>query len=1738
MKTLQQHRARPQRWLATLTIALLALGAPLATAAPAFAREALPALEQQVPAEQAPAEQISAEQTPAEQPAAADSPEAVEDSAPEAAPAPAPEVAPAPEAAAAPQVAVQGADAPVAAPTVTVSKTEGLNAAGETVTVTGTGFVAGDATSGARPPLAGKFAGSYVVFGRFADAWKPSENAASASRAGSGDTKWAVPAADMATIGGDAAGAIELNADGSFTATLNVTEEFAKNPGTGNYGIYTYSGSGAKAAQFETFTPITFAPKVVAPTVTVSKTEGLNAAGETVTVTGTGFVAGDATSGARPPLAGKFAGSYVVFGRFADAWKPSENAASASRAGSGDTKWAVPAADMGTIGGDAAGAIELNADGSFTATLNVTEEFAKNPGTGNYGIYTYSGSGAKAAQFETFTPISFAPKVVAPTVTVSKTEGLNAAGETVTVTGTGFVAGDATSGARPPLAGKFAGSYVVFGRFADAWKPSENAASASRAGSGDTKWAVPAADMAAIGGDAAGAIELNADGSFTATLNVTEEFAKNPGTGNYGIYTYSGSGAKAAQFETFTPITFAPKVVAPTVTVSKTTGLNAAGETVTVTGTGFLPTAETTGTRPPLAGKFTGAYVVFGRFADVWAPSANAPSASRAGSGDVKWAVHADDMATIGGAPAGAIEVKADGTFTATLNVTEEFAKNPGTGNYGIYTYGGGGAKYAPFESYTPITFAPKVATPTVTSTVAAASATDGLSVRLVGSGFGTTTAAYAAIIEKGTEASVDPASGFIAMEYWMPPAIVAGGFDKSLVAPTAALDRNKQYEVIIWKQHSLPNAGTIYARADITPTTGQWDTLFPAPQPDAEATTTTLSVDKTAVVEGSTVTATAVIAPVAASGTVNFVNGSTVVAKDVAVTGGTATASFKLAKTGSASLTAVFTPAKGALFLGSTSAAVAVAVTAKPVTPPESQTGELDWGVYSAFRDYITGPVAGGEITLSDGATAAGSGFQFTQAGGTVDLQAGKGSANYNGALRFTGHHGALDVTMSAPTLRLDSATKATLLVIVNGTRVEFATVNLAAAGTSTDKGKTLITDAPVTLSAAGATAFQGFYPAGTVIDPITVAFSTGATEPVETIGTRTALSVDKDSVLVGGSVKLSATVTPGTAQGSVIFSANGTQLGSAVRVIDGAASADAALRTVGSIALTARFVPDAGFGASSSAARTVTVTSSVLPPVKPPIVTPPTTPVVPPVVAPTTQGGSLSWGVGSVFREYIVGHIAKGSISVSGGATSASGVFQFGQSGGSFNQGSGTGTADYAGSVRFTGHGGILDLTFSNPTLSVSSASSASLTLTVNGSRVDFATVDLGAASRSSLNGATVFSGAPVTLTSAGAGAFQGYYPAGQALDPMTVTIGAAAAAPGGNTGTVATASANTPAAGSVPATPPATEGITLTPEVLAGIVAGGQISFEADGFQPNETGIRIVIYSTPTVLAENLTADANGVVRWTGTLPATLTGEHTLTVQGSISKGVVITIPERAVAGSCPIEGATLDWGFKQSFLAYISSGIANGGWELSGGSTEADGLFHWANGTGSIDSKNGSGLVSYLGSIRFTGHDGALDTTIANPRIELVSETEGYLVLDVTGTTQEGEPIAGQGLRFGQLKLDAGSLTVTDAGITGTAIEAVLTEAGAAAFGTYPAGDALDPISFTLPTNADCGVVAAEAVTTEATGPGKQEAASISADAAQGVNWVVWILAAFLAAALAVIVVLLTKRRRAGADTSAE
>jgi hypothetical protein len=165
-----------------------------------------------------------------------------------------------------------------------------------------------------------------------------------------------------------------------------------------------------------------------------------------------------------------------------------------------------------------------------------------------------------------------------------------------------------------------------------------------------------------------------------------------------------------------------------------------------------------------------------------------------------------------------------------------------------------------------------------------------------------------------------------------------------------------------------------------------------------------------------------------------------------------------------------------------------------------------------------------------------------------------------------------------------------------------------------------------------------------------------------------------------------------------------------------------------------------------------------------------------LPTCTARAVSGASLTWGVRDSFRSYVTGPIAGGSISSSG--VSGSGPWTWSGGTGSFNASSVMGLTSWGGSVHFTGHNGTLDVTLSSPAVRVTSASAATLYLTVtdsdgNTSRVAFATLNLAAGSSSIGDTAARWSAVPATLTSAGAAAFAGFYSAGESLDPVSFTL-----------------------------------------------------------------------------------------------------------------------------------------------------------------------------------------------------------------------------------------------------------------------------------------------------------------------------------------------------------------------------
>jgi hypothetical protein len=364
---------------------------------------------------------------------------------------------------------------------------------------------------------------------------------------------------------------------------------------------------------------------------------------------------------------------------------------------------------------------------------------------------------------------------------------------------------------------------------------------------------------------------------------------------------------------------------------------------------------------------------------------------------------------------------------------------------------------------------------------------------------------------------------------------------------------------------------------------------------------------------------------------------------------------------------------------------------------------------------------------------------------------------------------------------------------------------------------------------------------------------------------------------------------------------------------------------------------------------------------------------------------------------------------------------------------------------------------------------------------------------------------------------------------LNPVTFTIGSVAAAPAGNTGTVAAAAVK--AKTTLPAAPPASDGIDIDAENLAALESGQPATITASGFQPNEEGIKVVVYSTP-VLLDTVTADAAGVATWSGTLPASLEdGAHTLTLQGSVDRGLSFTLTRaKTVIGACTVEGATLQWGYKESFRTYIE-GIAKGGWTL----TDVEYRYPdyvWESGTGSFDDKTLAGVITYGGSITFTGHDGTLNTTLGNARLELAGD-KGYLVFDVSGTTQDGESVDQKAVRLAEFAL--GDAAVVDGKLSLDAIPTTLTEAGAAAFGTYAAGEALDPVTAVIPVDAECGVAAVEEAEVDSEATTAVTAVTEPADEEGAPMWP-WIVGGLVVVALAATGGVLIARRNRKDETA--
>lgn len=163
---------------------------------------------------------------------------------------------------------------------------------------------------------------------------------------------------------------------------------------------------------------------------------------------------------------------------------------------------------------------------------------------------------------------------------------------------------------------------------------------------------------------------------------------------------------------------------------------------------------------------------------------------------------------------------------------------------------------------------------------------------------------------------------------------------------------------------------------------------------------------------------------------------------------------------------------------------------------------------------------------------------------------------------------------------------------------------------------------------------------------------------------------------------------------------------------------------------------------------------------------------------------GGTINWGVKASFRSYITGPIAHGSITLSGGVTqNGDGTFSFPITDGEPNPAAGDADIQAGGKIVFDGHAGALHLVIENLRVAISgdvgmlyadvvSQSLASGQL-VEYPGVELASLGLGAVTPTTGDGEIVWTGIPTAMTQAGVPAFADFYPAGTALDPLTLSV-----------------------------------------------------------------------------------------------------------------------------------------------------------------------------------------------------------------------------------------------------------------------------------------------------------------------------------------------------------------------------
>lgn len=665
-----------------------------------------------------------------------------------------------------------------------------------------------------------------------------------------------------------------------------------------------------------------------------------------------------------------------------------------------------------------------------------------------------------------------------------------------------------------------------------------------------------------------------------------------------------------------------------------------------------------------------------------------------------------------------------------------------------------------------------------------------------------------------------------------------------------------------------------------------------------------------------------------------------------------------------------------------------------------------VNWGLKKSFRSYINGPFSQGSQKLTGVTTNEDGSYHFTAAEGTVAN--GEYSVTFTGSsIHYTAHHGLLEVIISDLSV-----------TIKDGVGTVRANVQ-----SRPYNGNTTPNDLVETKNMTIGT----FNASGLKVEGNTI----------------TLPSVDEEN---GTRVKLSEEAT-GAFAGFYKAGQELDALGFSATIVTKEAPAPSPEPSTEPSA-----EPSAAPTAEPSSAPTSEAPKPTDPkPAEPTSAAPSAAPTsaAPSSPAATTEpkreekvtgnvveSGTLSWDIRESFLKYLTG-FAHGSVNVEGMEKTAAGGFKYTQASGVYNPETKTGQINFAGTAEFTGHNGQLKSTIKNMRLVVVNGKGTLVAdvdaLTRDGKSVSktglaIAEVDLSGASVK--DGVFSAQNAAVALTAEGSNVlFAGQYRgADNAMAPLSFSV-------------------------------------KLSEQTAENTVEVPRVSEnKSSDNKGSENG-------SSDNSSSNSSANSSGSNGSAGTSGSVSNG-------GSSSNGSVSNNPAQPVcvpvtrtrevqeqgASDGTIKSANLGWGVRDSFRNYVRGGIANGSWELNGTSYSSD-AFNWSNGTGTF--KGGKGSISFSGSVRFTGHHGILDTTIANPRLE-INGNSGTLY-----ATMNSNDSSGKATNYGEvalLKVDLSGLQSSADAVSVNGAATTLTAEGAKAFaGFYEAGKDMAPLSFSAAIN---------------------------------------------------------------------